>query len=127
MSGWMRPAMRQRTNRQPWKLPDRCHRAKTRNEENQQAAHSLGKTAVLRYTHHAETPTRQVGFSLSLALVRWVALSSVALPVRSLFPLPQIVLRTQSKDGIHLKTENQLSRVRKRACSDSRLLKLSTP
>ncbi len=49
------------------KLPDRCHRAKTRNERNQQAAHSLGKTAVLRYTHHAETPTRQVGFSLPLA------------------------------------------------------------
>lgn len=50
------------------KLPDRCHRAKTRNEGNQQAARSLGKTAVLRYTHHAETPTRQVGFSLPLAL-----------------------------------------------------------
>ena len=46
------------------KLPDRCHRAKTRNEGNQQATHSLGKTAVLRYTHHAKTPTRQVGFSL---------------------------------------------------------------
>ena len=52
------------------KLPDRCHRAKTRNERNQQATHSLGNTVVLRYTHHAETPTRQVGFSLSLALKR---------------------------------------------------------
>ena len=50
------------------KLPDRCHRAKTRNEGNQQATHSLGKTAVLRHIHHAKTPTRQVGFSLPIAL-----------------------------------------------------------
>jgi hypothetical protein len=42
------------------------HRAETRNEGNQDAAHSLGKTAVLRYTHHAEKPSRQVGFSLPL-------------------------------------------------------------
>ena len=41
-------------------------RAETRNEGNQHAAHSLVKTAVLRYTHHAETPSRQVGFSLPL-------------------------------------------------------------
>ena len=50
------------------KLPDRCHSAKKRNERNQQANHSLGKTAVIRYTRPAETPTRQVGFSLPLAL-----------------------------------------------------------
>ena len=49
-------------------LPDWCHRAKTRNERDQQANHSLGKTAVVRHTYPAETPTRQVGFSLPLAL-----------------------------------------------------------
>ena len=50
------------------KLPDRCPRAKTRNERDQQANHSLGKIAVVRYTCPAEAPTRQVGLSLPLAL-----------------------------------------------------------
>jgi len=50
------------------KLPDRCQRAKTRNERDQQANHPLGKFAVVRYTCPAEAPTRQVGFSLPLAL-----------------------------------------------------------
>ena len=36
----------------------------------QQANDSLGKTAVVRYTCPAETPTRQVGFRLPLAL--WI-------------------------------------------------------
>ena len=58
------------------KLPDRCHRAKARNDRNQQATHSLGITAVLRYTHHAETPTRQVGFSLPDALLQSGSLAS---------------------------------------------------
>lgn len=50
-------------------------RAKTRKEGNQQAAHSLGKTSILRYAHHAETPTWPVGFTLPLALASLAELS----------------------------------------------------
>ena len=38
------------------KLPDWCHSAKKRNERDQQANHSLGKTAVIRYTRSAKRP-----------------------------------------------------------------------